>query len=334
MNTEREFRVLPESKLPFESFQATFYSIDELPGYIGKVYGHERVWGIIPLDSPVERDVIIAEEIKLLKALAPQLNPHFALLDFPNGLREEAIVMKRVGSSDFLEEKLSRGEQIPLDFYQEVARKIADFHFRPEVCPSADVLSMATFLESLMRGEMLILRERFSEESSVYEDWENLISAYIENNAQTLNRRQSLIGEPIYGHGDIKIPNIFLVPDVGIIDPAPIKIWKINDRRMDAYFLTADLELSGFTKEASVYWEEYDVAYSSHIESMGLSVEEQADIKDSNRIVDLISQVYRLTIFYRLAKAVGDVQRTNKAEELLSDAYGNISKILSTKEPN
>lgn len=334
MNQEKEFRVSPESKLPFQSFQATFYSVDELPGYIGKVYGHERIWGMIPLDSPVERDVIIAEEIKLLQVLAPQLNPHSAFLDFQNGTREVAIVMKRVNPSGFLEERLSRGEQVPLDLYQELARKIADFHFRPEVCPPAEVSSMATFLLNLMREEMLILRERFSEESSVYEDWGNLIRAYIENNAQALNRRQLLIGEPIYGHGDIKIPNIVFVPDVGIIDPAPIKIWKVNDRRMDAYFLRADLELSGFAEEASAYWGEYNVAYDSRIASMGLSIDEQTEIKDSNRIIDLISHVYRLTIFYRLAKSAGDVQRASKAEELLSDAYEKISKILSTEELN
>lgn len=332
INPEAQFRVLPEAKLPFQSFQATFYSIDELPGYIGKAYGHERIWGIIPLDSPDEREAIIAEEIKLLQALAPQLNPSFAFLDFPNGSREEAIVMRRVEPSGFLEEKLSRGEQVPLDAYQEIARKIADFHFRSEVCPPAEVLSMATFLLNLMHREMLILRERFSRESPLYGNWENLIRTYIENNTQIFDRRQSLMGEPIYGHGDIKIPNIVFVPDVGIIDPAPIKIWKINDRRMDAYFLAADLELSGFTEEASAYWEEYNAAYNLHIKSMGLSLEEQAEIRDSNKIIDMISRVYRLTIFYRLAKVVGDVRRTSRAEELLSGAYVEISKILPKSE--
>ncbi|MBI2420454.1 MAG: hypothetical protein HYV38_00005 [Candidatus Levybacteria bacterium] len=95
---------------------------------------------------------------------------------------------------------------------------------------------------------------------------------------------------------------------------------------MDAYFLTADLELSGFAKEASVYWEEYSAVYDSHIESMGLSAEEQAEIKDSNRIVDLISYVYRLTILYRLAKSAGDIQRASKAEDMLIDAYKKFRK--------
>ena len=290
----------------FGSFQANFYNCDQS---LAKVYGHEDIWGgLIPLGNPTKRQSLIAREVACLKALAPSLDAQVVTVTVPNGEIDTGIVMNEIPRAAFLEQSILSGQVVPPKVFTDIARRVADFHFDSIACPRADVPSMSQYLQELMAAESKMLLEGADiDEQKIYHKWGNLIAKYIDAHTPDLERRRQLLGEPIVGHGDIKSSNMAYLEgdEVCIIDPAPVDMWQINDRRMDAGFFKTELELIGRNDDAQTYWQEYDKAYLEYVAKQGLEPQDMAFIQESNRIIDRISDLYRLTIFHRLAVKKG-----------------------------
>lgn len=180
---------------------------------------------------------------------------------------------------------------------------MADYHFNAELCPPVPSTPIDVFLSTLLQQEIKILATQLPEDEQTFNRWDEQMQKYIKYHANLLVHRQHLLGEPVMGHGDTKINNIIVTEEgVGIMDPAPVVLWRINERRMDAFFMAADLELSGHKDAADSFWNAYLDAYNQHISAHRLSPEEENIVVLSNPVVDLITSIYRFGIFYRLAR--------------------------------
>lgn len=339
MSREIPIVLASEQRVALPSFQATFYKINDQQ--LAKLYGRERVWGMIPLDTEEGRAHVMEREVACLTRLAPNLNARIAPITIGTGESavDTAIIMNRIPAADFLEARLASGKSLTARQVTEIAQRIAAFHFDTQACPPAEVTSLQDFLSSLMAQETAILAQNHPGDSIQYQRWGDIMQVYITRYAPLLDAREALLGEPIIGHGDIKTGNIAISenPDgsetVHIIDPAPVDMWQINDRRMDAYFLRTDLQLAGETAAADAYWNAYSEAYQQHIDALHLSPRERQLIEESNGVIDAISNIYRLTIFHRLSRAGGDTQKAELTHDILTQTHEQLVEDLLAPRP-
>lgn len=322
-------KIIGETPLSNHSFQAHLFTIAGDLEHLAKLYIHEPVWGIIHLEDDEERAGIMAREVSCNSVLAPGLDCLIEDVRTQNGEVDSAITMQRLDEGYFWDRKIMSGQYIPRYAIQAVAKQLIEFHFNQRLCPPAspeDPNYMPQFLNELMAIEFGILER---EVMGYDRTWEGLMAAYILQNESVLNRRRELAGEPIVGHGDIKSDNIASSPDgqVYIIDPAPLLLWQINDRRMDAMFLRIGLEVMGRLEEADYFWDEYDKGYMQKVPDARLSSKETAEIMESNEVIDRISRIYRLIIFYRLAHKETDLP-LERCKVLLVEAFGELAGIV------
>lgn len=310
--TKRPETPILTERLLFPSFQARFYrhGVDR----VAKVYNHQDVWdGVIPLGDELQRAALMSREVTCLKGSAPSLNAQFSAVQVPTTVYpyrevDTAIVMDEIPTQAFLESKIQAKQPIDPHIFAAIARRVADFHFDVTACPRAEVPSMAQYLQDLMSGEsQLLLTGAEADERKIYNHWGDRIAAYIDKHSVTLEQRREVLGEPVVGHGDIKASNMVYFPsgEVGIIDPAPVKLWQINDRRMDAGFFRIELELMGLGNEAATYWQAYNEAYNIKLSEQQFTPAERKMLEHSHAIIDTVSDIYRLTIFHRLAVKKG-----------------------------
>lgn len=307
-----------DEPLEYNSFQATFYDLQFPPGYIAKVYTKEKMWDLIPFNDLEARHQIMVRELECLRILASTLDPQIRQVQLPGGLLEQAIIMKKVESSQFMDAKLLATESIGVVQIDHLVDKIIAYHFNPEVCPQAKVETMCKYMVHLIDIETKILVDHFPDESEKYLHWHKAITSWIAKNSQHFELRQQTLHEPIIGHGDIKTTNIFWdsANSAGIIDTCPVADWRVQDRIMDAFFVAVDLELSGFQKIADQFREKYLLKYKNNIRKKL----EQTDLLSTEQSIELMcvfSRIYHLIIFLRLAKISGNIQRAELAEKLL-----------------
>lgn len=315
-----------EQQLPFSSFLARFY---DHQGRVVKIYNHEDVWGgVIALSNPGVRDEIIDREITCSHAMAPAMEHTDMTVLVPNAegelVEERAIVMNYLEEGSMLDEQM-RTQEIPEDVFREIAAKLVTFHFDREACPSARVY-MSGFLRSLFANEIAILAGRFPDQAEEFAAWEQKIMAYIEQHEEQLDAQTRLMAEPVVGHGDVLPRNIARpsTGDIMILDPAPVMLWQVNHRRMDAEFMRTELILQGKQEEADAYWDTYSRMYDEYLEQAGLSPEQLEEVRAGIPVVDEISRLYRLMIFYRLGKSdthYGNQQRAQMCEQMMQEWF-------------
>lgn len=323
---QRQELPVMEQKLPFNSFLARFYDHN---GRVVKIYNHEDVWGgVIELSNEHVRNEIIDREIACSRALATAMEHDELTVLVPNEegelVEERALIMNYLEESSMLDDQMQT-QEIPEEVFRQVALKLVNFHFNEEACPTARVY-MTGFLRSLFANEIAILAGKFPDQAADFAQWEEKIMAYIEQHAEVLDQQTTHMAEPVVGHGDVLPRNIARTAagETMILDPAPVLLWQVNHRRMDAEFMHTELLLQGKYAEAEAYWETYTRAYDEYLEQSGLSPEALAQVQAGIPVVDDISRLYRLMIFYRLGKSDthhGNQQRAQMCEQMMLEWF-------------
>jgi len=317
------------SRLNYSSFQANFYIVPNKPGRILKVYGTESLYGgLLDLSNPRVRSEVMERECQCLKMLAPEGRPAITQTNV-DGKPLTAIEISKHDPSDFLDYRLDRGEKVGEGVVERIAERLADFHFHNDCCPQAEVSSMDSFLRNLINIEDSVLTSTFYPElGSKSNWWKTAAMRFLSANESSLEKYSHLVGPPIVGHGDIKSDNIVVAPNaILLFDSAPVPVWRINTRRMDADFFRTELELRGLTSEMDNFWSTYNELYYQNLEKKGLNKSEINEVKEINKILDMISRIYRLYIFLRLSHpALHNVPKRAKiCEALLDEACAAIA---------
>ncbi len=282
--------------LPVESFQAEFYSLE--PNGVIKVYGTNRVAGGVPLDDPEAREKIIRREVQVLQQAAPDLQAQLVSVVMPDGTLTEGIMMIFVAPNCLVENLIQLPESRATIDWILIAQSIADYHANQELCPPVNK-EYNVFLTDLLINEITILCREFPDETHKYQQWRTIISYLLRKYQPQLNDYGHLFNDPVLGHGDIKCANLAIINQrVNLMDPAPIKIWQIEGKRMGASFLRIELELQGLQADADKYWQAYDQAWKTQYEDT-YSPERHDDMLE---MIDQFNRLYRYLIFYRLSK--------------------------------
>jgi len=318
------------SRLDCSSFQATFHIVQSKPDSVLKVYGTESLYGgFLDLSNPQVRREVIEREMQCLGMLAPEARPRITRTNV-NGVELTALEMARYEPSDFLDYRLDRGEKVGKGVVERVAERLAGFHFHNGFCPPAEISSMYSFLRDLIGIEDRMLTGKFYPELGAKSNWwKTATIRYLLANEPSLKRYSKLVGAPIVGHGDIKSDNIVIANDGAILllDSAPVPVWRINTRRMDADFFRTELEIRGLTPEMKKFWATYDELYYYNLDKQGLSRSQIEEVREINKIHDTISRIYRLYIFLRLShpNLHNKPERAKICEALLDKACAEIS---------
>lgn len=316
MITQKEILTInleKHTKLNLDSFQATFYEGKNNTLY--KVYGTENVWGLIPFNDPDQREAIIDREVLYLQNIAPQLKAKKIKVVI-DGITTSAIQMAIIKKESFLRSMLDSGKHIPKQTWVKIAKQMTKFQKKAELCPYEET-PYNEFLTKLLSQEISLLISHFPKNQKTYKKWGATISTALTNNENVLGVYNDVFQEPVIGHGDAKIDNIAIIGNgINIIDPAPIKQWQTNCRRMDAHFLYTDLLLSGKEKEGKLYWTAYKKEWNKLVakkrKDSGLK-KQQLEIVIQT--VDKFIELYRLLIFYRLSLNTLSTKPDNKVAE-------------------
>lgn len=315
---------------------STLSSVVGLESKVAKQYHRVKLWDTVPLNDPLKRAELTTAELQNLGLLAQSLNAVLAFARDGDYRHEEVIMMDRVDQDDFLASRQERGD-VTSQNLKDIAATIVKYQFANGVCPTADFKenqTMTTFLDTLLLGgsgapgEVGILEKNgfVTAEESV--DWRHTIREYIKEKEHIIDARAERFGEPVMGHGDIKSDNIAIDKSgvVSIIDIAPWNPWRINDRRMDAMFLWAELMIDGKDDLAQAYWNWYDEFYRESIGIDTLHKTEKIEAEKGIEVIDAISKVYRFMIFYRLASKNGNEPRTQSSLRLLKESIENLKE--------
>lgn len=306
-----------------KSFQAGIHVVNG-GADVAKIYAPINLFGLVDLaNSEVRRD-LLKRECACLSALSPGLNPRIETVTTPDGSTVEALVMKRLEPTAFLDGKLLRSESINADSFRKLAAQLADFHFNPNVCPT-EAISLVGFLKEKVIGleRQLLLeigtKSNLKVDPDVVNRWFGIVEKAVAEHADRIDTVAQLLGEPIRGHGDVKSQNIAISErgEVFVLDTAPFRPWQTNTRRMDAAFLYAELMLSGRPDDARCFWECYDEAYRSNVTALGKGYEDGDLVGETVALLDKVSQFYRFIIFYRLTFLGVDPERAPDAARFI-----------------
>ncbi len=337
--------------LPQQGQTSTLHADLEDSARVLKLYKNdEQLWGFIPLGDELYRAELTAAEVANLGVLGQAVNA-VARITRTNGdwRHDRVISMNKIPQKDFLIQRLKQNSATPTDL-QNIADTVVDYQFVDKLCRPIqfkDGETMTTFLEALLLGgefqdrllpgEISILKSSLgnSPEQAHYHE---VITDSLRRFSGVIEQRSRQYGEPVLGHGDIKIDNIAVVNDKPVIlDIAPWIDWRINDRRMDAAFLYADLMINGQEGLAHAYWSEYDNEYKKRIGFDDLSPEEQQSTQLGINVLDAISLVYRYMILYRLEGKMSHGPDQEKARQyqplatnakrLLDDAVASLATL-------
>jgi len=319
-----------------QGLTSTIFTIKDQPGFVAKMYHRERLWDTVPLDDPLKRAELTHAELRNLGILAQSLNATLALAR--DGYEHEGVIkLKKLHPEDFLADKIKKGE-VRGDDVRAIAAKLVEYQFTPGLCPPVDFdqhETMETFLHTLLLGgkgtlgEMGILEHNKFIDTAKSKKWRASIGEFMGRNAPFIQDRSLRFGEPTMGHGDIKLDNIAIDKNgvVSIIDIAPHDPWRINDRRMDALFLWAELMVNGKEDLAQEYWNEYNDLYSKRIQLDTLQGEDRYNAQKGIEVIDALSKVYRYMIFYRMASKSNEESRAERSLDLLQDSIQNMGQI-------
>lgn len=298
---EHQISFMASGQLPFPSEQARFYVAPPLyeagipPGLrVAKVYSQTlNLFGMVDLANLAARDRLITTEMQYLEQMAPVMQPRRERVLLTDGNYSDAIVMRLLPKDAFLESRIIANEPISSEILQQVASAIHTYQANPELHYPVKVESYTEYMKGIFAGLLTEVKGVRSHDVNQYEQWEAQIMAYIEKNAEPLNRRQTELNQPHMGHGDLKAANMIeFEGEIGILDPAPCDEWRVSDSRMEATFLRTELILAGRPEEAAAYWNEY--TRLSHQDPRALANQ------DTEVAIDTLAHLYHLILFHML----------------------------------
>ena len=320
-----------EDKLPFPSYQATFFSIRGMPGHLAKIYSHDYIASIdLHLEKEPVRSGILRTERIFATALSDNYPVDIRAVQFSNQEGEDtALIKPLIRPGDFLNIRIEDGD-LPIGIWTRIGVRVADFHFNRDLVGTAPIRNYARFLSELMNEEARLLIRAYPEKRGEIIKMDRIIQEFIVVYAGIINKRHKITGYPLDTHGDFELINLALSEKRGLIvdDPAPKDEWKINDPFMDIFFLIEDLRTAGYFNEAEELLIAYQVVFLELTRQNGINNKDLEAIKESNALFVLFSEVYRRTNFLRLAKLRGQPRRQQRSYILLQEAYDEVKKRI------
>jgi aminoglycoside phosphotransferase family enzyme len=314
-----------------ESFQANILIVND-GTEVAKVYERIHLFDLVDLRDDTQRDSLMNREVACLNALSPAMNARIETVMIGDGRLEKAIVMKRHEANEFLFRRMDRGEALSPAQLEKLAETIANFHFNPVSCPVQSEC-LTDFFTRLLATEKALLSDRIADKpelQSKVKRWFTTMERFIAHNADGFDVIGDYLSEPILGHGDLKSLNMVFGEkgDVHVLDVAPLALWQINTRRMDAMFFTAEMRLVGRDAEAKVFFDRYDHEYRRHQADAGKGYEPYDIVGRAVEKLDSVAEFYRYIIFFRLTFLGVNPERAPGCTELLENVVDRAAKSL------
>lgn len=314
-----------------QSFQANILTVND-GKEVAKVYDRTHLFGLVDLRVDAERDELMKREVACLNALSPSMNARIEPVMLQDGRTENAIVMKRLEADEFLFRRIEKGEALPAEQLGKLAETIAHFHFNSGACP-VQAECVSEFFSRLLATEKSLLSERVANNPEMrekVEQWFATMERFIEDNKDRFDVIGNYLGEPVRGHGDLKSLNMVFAKngDVQVIDVAPLELWQINTRRMDAMFFTAEMKLIGREAEAKAFFDRYDHEYRARQRDAGKGYEHDDLVGKTVEKLDAVAEFYRYIIFFRLTFLGVNPERAPRCTELLDCVTDKAARSL------
>lgn len=314
-----------------ESFQAKILTVNG-GTEVAKVYERIHLFELVDLRDDAQRDALMNREVACLNALSPSMNARVETVMLDDGSTEKAIVMKRHDAQGFLFRRIANEETLNPEQLGKLAETIANFHFNPESCP-VQTEGLISFLTELLATEKNLLSARVANDPKLLDKvqrWFATMEGFIANNADKFDVVGNYLREPVLGHGDLKSLNMVFdeAGGVHVLDVAPLTLWQLNTRRMDAMFFAAEMRLVGREAEATAFFERYDQEYRARQANAGRGYNNDDVVGKTVERLDTISEFYRYIIFFRLTFLGVNPERAPRCTELLDKAVDRAAKNL------
>lgn len=334
----REYRV--GADLRSGSVLSTLYALPEtetradLAPLVAKVYKHQNDLSIgVDFSDPLVRQWVMSHEVDVSNILSDEYGGVVGRVRLPDGSIQEGILMRRVYDTPeegFLKPAVLRGEKqkITDSFLTNLAYRVAAFHLG-DGAPRADIGSLSKFLQDIMADEQKYLLPQYANHvplQMIMNHWGNEIQSYIREHSKILDEGAQLMGDPVYGHGDLEMGNIALLTGnkVMIADAVPKEKWAINPKYTDMAFLITELELYGLHDKAELVKAVYLAGLMEPSQSAHLSEADRTIIANYMSVIVPVSEIYRLTNFARLGKIRKEPQIAEQALKGLYTAYSKL----------
>ena len=314
-----------------ESFQAKILIVNN-GTEVAKVYERIHLFELVDLRDDEQRDALMRREVTCINSLSASMNARVEDVMMEGGRIEKAIVMKRLQAQDFLFRRVQNGEALNPSQLETLARTMANFHFNPASCPVQNE-SLTAFFTRLLATEKTLLSARVDNNQDLLEKISRLFTTmerFIQDNTDRFDVIGKRLDEPVLGHGDLKSLNMVFEQGGGVhvLDVAPLTLWQVNTRRMDAMFFTAEMKLIGRESEATTFFERYDREYRKLQADAGNGYDNDTLVRGVVEKLDTVAEFYRYIIFFRLTFIGVNPERAPRCCELLDKVVDEAAASL------
>lgn len=295
------------SALEFNSHHADFFVYaNDLQTHLIKTYRDESLFGHSDLVTYKQRCEIIDREIACLQYLAPAIEAERVNIVESQNI-SPAILMKKLDSALFVDNIAQNDDALSPVPFLGLAQTLINFHFDPSICPSLGIDYSALLRQNIIVDLQQSINELSeSKGRKCNKHWFTKLDSLLNHKAIDIAYFCSTTGEPIRGHGDIQSKNIYIEESkqsAHVIDSSPRDSWRIQNRRMDAFFLSVDLECLGQAELAKTFRNAYHTLYLNRLNTEGITILDEPSFVSGMQALDLVADMYRNLIFFRAALA-------------------------------